>query len=112
MKPRPVVSLAAALMVFALMQHPEPVRAQEVVRKYLITAPANGPHGATLSALNIQRGVSYPSIVHLSGSVEVRSTGFIVQADSADYDEDTGEVRARGEVIVKPYPSTPNSAQK
>jgi len=102
----------AALVALALMQHSELARAQEAARKHLATAPVNGRRQALLSADSIQRGVSYPSIVHLSGNVEVRSTGFIVQADSAEYDESTGEVHARGEVIVKPYPATTESSQE
>ncbi len=105
MMSRLIPSLAAVFVGLALLQHSDVARAQDSASKHLITVPVNGPHGATLSAVEIQRGVSYPSIVHLSGKVEVRSSGFIVQADSADYDEDSGEVRARGEVIVKPYPN-------
>jgi lipopolysaccharide assembly outer membrane protein LptD (OstA) len=102
----------AALVALALMQHSELARAQDAARKHLATAPVNGRRQALLSADSIQRGVSYPSIVHLSGNVEVRSTGYIVEADSADYDENSGEVHARGEVTVKPYPAATESPQE
>ncbi|HKD08238.1 MAG TPA: hypothetical protein VKB79_20220 [Bryobacteraceae bacterium] len=99
-------------MALTLMQHSELARAQDATRKHLPTAPVNGRRQAMLSAESIQRGASYPSIVHLSGNVEVRSTGFIVQADSADYDEGSGEVRARGDVIVKPYPAETEASRQ
>ncbi len=51
--------------------------------------------GARLAALNIERGASYPSVVHLKGNVEIRTNGFILRADDADYDENTGEVEGR-----------------
>ena len=47
----------------------------------------------------------YPSVVHLKGTVEIRTNGFILRADEADYHEDTGEVEARGTVKVTPYPA-------
>ncbi|HEY4086618.1 MAG TPA: hypothetical protein VGM43_11805 [Bryobacteraceae bacterium] len=73
--------------------------------KHITTAPLNGARGgATLGAMSIEREVSYPSIVHLNGAVEIRTNGFILRADKADYDERTGEVEASGTVKVTPYP--------
>jgi hypothetical protein len=66
-----------------------------------------------VSALQIDRGSPYPSIVHLKGNVEVRTrvcvrTGpgqalacdgyTVLRADEADVHEDTGAVDARGSV--------------
>ncbi len=65
---------------------------------------ATGPGGGTLAAFSIQRGASYPSVIHLKGDVEIRRTGMVLRADQADYHEDTGEIEARGNVRVKPYP--------
>lgn len=71
----------------------------------IMVAPLHGARGgARLAALNIERGVSYPSVVHLKGRVEIRANGYILHADEADYDENTGEVEARGTVRVTPYP--------
>lgn len=99
--------MAVGLVGIALLHHysASPVYAQSVPVdvKHVIVAPAHGPN-ATLSALNIVRGASYPSIVHLSGSVEIKVIGFILSADEANYNEDTGEVEAQGKVTVKPYP--------
>ena len=64
-----------------------------------------GPGGGRVSALSIERGVRYPSVIHLKGDVEIRRSGMILHADEADYYEDTGEVEARGHVRVKPYPA-------
>jgi lipopolysaccharide assembly outer membrane protein LptD (OstA) len=66
-----------------------------------------------VSALEIDRGSPYPSIVHLKGSVEIRQrvsvrtgpgnalacSGYsVLRADEADLHEDTGAVDARGSV--------------
>jgi hypothetical protein len=73
--------------------------------KYIAAAPLNGTRGgARLGAVSIEREVSYPSVVHLNGSVEIRTNGFILHADKADYNERTGEVEASGTVRVTPYP--------
>ena len=65
---------------------------------------ATGPGGGTLAAFSIQRGALYPSVIQLKGDVEIKRTGMILRADEADYHEDTGEIEARGNVRVKPYP--------
>ncbi len=73
--------------------------------KHVTTTPLNGARGgAALAAMSIEREVTYPSIVHLNGAVEIRTNGFILHADKADYDERTGEIDASGTVKVTPYP--------
>jgi len=57
-----------------------------------------------VSALEVVKGVEYPSIAHLKGNVEIRANGFILHAEQADYDEQTGEIKASGNVSVMPYP--------
>ena len=46
------------------------------------------------------------SVVHLKGNVEIRRTGLILRADEADYRKDTGEIEAKGNVRVSPFPRT------
>ena len=58
--------------------------------------------GATVSAISIERG-PYPSLLVLKGNVEVRTNGFVIRTDEADYDETTGAIEARGNVKVAPY---------
>ena len=98
--------IAAAILVPSaalLPQISEQAAAGSV--KHMAAAPRNGVRGeARLAAIDIERGLPYPSVVHLKGSVEIRTNGFILHADEADYDEDTGEVEARGSVKVTPYP--------
>lgn len=89
-------------------------------RKHLTVAPVNGIRPVLLSALSIERGADYPSLVELKGNVEIRTpvcikTGktpgkmthicsgeTVVRADEAVFHEDTGEVEARGNVTVTP----------
>ena len=97
---------AAAILVasVALLPHIIGQVAPDSV-KHITTAPPNGVRGgASLNALDIVRDLPYPSIVHLKGQVEIRADGFILRADEADYNENTGEVEARGTVKVTPYP--------
>jgi hypothetical protein len=85
--------------------------------KHVMVAPRNGSRPAALSALNIERGVEYPSVVRLRGSVEIRTPfclpagkdgvvacagEMIVRADEAEFYEDTGRIDARGSVAVTP----------
>ncbi len=71
--------------------------------KHLTTAPADGaPGGARLSAVNIERDIPYASTVHMKGSVEIKTAGFTLHADEADYNEKTGEIDAHGDVKVMP----------
>ena len=63
-----------------------------------------GERGATLAAFSIERGATYPSVIRLRGDVEIKRSGMVMYADEADYHEDTGEIEARGNVRVKPYP--------
>jgi lipopolysaccharide assembly outer membrane protein LptD (OstA) len=73
--------------------------------KHIAAAQIDGVRGgARLSAVNIERDLPYPSVIHLKGTVEIKTNGFILRADEADYDEKTGEVEARGAVKVTPNP--------
>jgi hypothetical protein len=85
--------------------------------KHLTVAPANSNRPVAMSALSIQRGANYPSVIELRGSVEIRTQvclpvrkkgemvcgkGIIVHADEALFHEDTGEIEAHGKVLVTP----------
>jgi len=65
--------------------------------------------------MEIDRGVQYPSVIHLKGDVEIRmpvcvATGpgtkqhcageIVFRADEADLHEDTGQIEAKGAVSV------------
>ena len=86
-------------------------------RKHLTVPPLNGGRAVALSALSIERGVSYPSVVKLKGNVEIRTPvclpvgqdsalvcdgEMIVRADEAEFSESTGEIQAHGNVTVTP----------
>jgi lipopolysaccharide assembly outer membrane protein LptD (OstA) len=76
-----------------------------------------------LEADNIERGVSYPSVIQLKGNVQIKTRVtlqenplslmiMVVRADEADYHEDTGEIEARGNVHVdyRDDPAKPQAA--
>ena len=66
-------------------------------RKYVMVATPEGPN-ISLSASAIQRQTP---IVQLRGSVEIRTKDMILRADEADYDQNNGEIEARGAVRIK-----------
>jgi hypothetical protein len=85
--------------------------------KHVIVPLPHANRTASLAALTIERGAEYPSIVKLSGSVEIKTPvcvaagkkgavtcdGYtIVRADEAVFHEDTGQIEAHGSVSVTP----------
>jgi len=92
-----LVSLIA-LLPLAVAQD-ESARATSAELKHLL---ATGPdRGARLSALSIERGADYPSIIELRGKAEVRTGCMLLTADEVDYHESSGEIEPRGHVHVK-----------
>jgi lipopolysaccharide assembly outer membrane protein LptD (OstA) len=113
------LSVSARIAVFASLTFLTLAIGQETVppRKHMSIAPLNGSRPVTVSALNIERGAQYPTIVRLSGSVEIRTPfcappgsdwkvtcygEMIVRADEVQFHEDTGQIEAHGNVVVTP----------
>jgi len=66
-------------------------------RKQVMIATPQGPNiGLTATAIQRQAPV-----FQLKGSVEIRTKDMILRADEADYNENTGEIEARGTVRIK-----------
>jgi len=77
--------------------------------KHVTLVSRQGKRGpVNASALQVVKGADYPSIAHVKGNVEIRANGFILRAEQADYDEQTGEIKATGNVSVMPYPPLDN----
>ena len=91
--------------------------------KHVIIPTPDRARPVQLSALNVERGAEYPSVVELKGNVEIRmpvcvhtekpgskrmvlacNGETVLRADEASYHEDTGQVEARGNVTVTPVP--------
>lgn len=85
--------------------------------KHVIVPLPHANRNASLAALAIERGAEYPSVVKLSGSVEIKAPvcvpagkkgavicdGYIiVRADEAVFHEDTGQIEAHGNMTVTP----------
>jgi len=103
-----VISAAIALLTLAKAQN------LNSELKHVIV-PLNSTRWVSLAAVNIERGVEYPSVVSLKGNVEMKvpvcvsdGTEFgricdgqmIVRADEAQVHEDTGEIEAHGTVVI------------
>ena len=104
--------LASAFLTLAMGQDAAPEL------KHVIVPQPHGGRSVYLTALNIERGVEYPTVVKLSGSVEIKTPvclparkkganmvcdgDMVVHADEAQFHEDTGQIEAHGNVTVTP----------
>ncbi|MGO9256996.1 MAG: hypothetical protein ACLQU1_11930 [Bryobacteraceae bacterium] len=83
--------------------------------KHLSVPTATSLRPVSVAAMEIEIGLPYPSVIHLKGSVEIRTpvcvvTGpgnawtcngsVVLRADEADLHEDTGQIEASGNVKV------------
>jgi hypothetical protein len=107
--------LLAAAMIFSFGAICQDNQSAEM--KYLTVPPLKGPWTVRVSALNIEHGVEYPTVIRLKGNVEIKTPvcvtvgekkelvcdGYmILHADEATFDEATGAIEAHGNVSVIP----------
>jgi hypothetical protein len=105
------------LVVCALMLMPPAYGQDSTDLKHVTVPTLHGVRPVSLSAVSIERGATFPSVVELKGSVEIRTPvclpgkrkgelicdgETVVRADEATFHEDTGEIEARGNVTVTP----------
>jgi hypothetical protein len=91
-------------------------------QKHLTVPTLNGRFPVRASALKIEPGVTYPSVVEMKGNVEIKTPvclpvgkggklicdgEMIVRADEAKLHEDTGQIEATGSVVVTPLRHEP-----
>ena len=103
----------AAIAVCTLTLTAQDYQAGQLKRLSVPTTTSVRP--IAVAALDIERGHAYPSIIHLKGSVEIKTpvcvkagqgsalycAGYIVlHADEAEFHEDSGQIEARGNVKV------------
>jgi lipopolysaccharide assembly outer membrane protein LptD (OstA) len=69
-------------------------------RKQVMIATPEGPNIA-LTATAIQRQAPAFNVVQLRGSVEIRTKDMVLRADEVDYNDNTGEIEARGTVRIR-----------
>ncbi len=107
------VKIALTALVCAAALSAQNYAAEE--RKHLTVPVAGSAQPFLVAATEMDRGVSYPSVIHLKGDVEIRMpvcvvtgpgsvqhcTGEIVfHADEAEVHEETGQIEAKGAVRV------------
>jgi lipopolysaccharide assembly outer membrane protein LptD (OstA) len=83
--------------------------------KHLSVPTRTNVNPISVAAVNIEREGEYPAIIHLKGSVEIKTPvclkggpgaalqcdGYVVlHADQADFHEGSGQIDARGNVTV------------
>lgn len=104
-----LAAAATGILTLAAQQYPD----GQLKRLTIPTTTNVQPLSA--AALYVEREGDYPSIVHLKGSVEIKTpvclvvgpgtvqhcAGYVVlRADEADLHEDSGQIEARGNVRV------------
>ena len=110
--------LIAASLLAVLFSEPQRAIPQTATPPQRLNLNAGN---AIIQAENIERPVTFPSIIQLKGNVQistkitaqespVRLLIMVVRADEADYHEDTGEIEARGSVQVN-YRDDPNGTK-
>lgn len=85
--------------------------------KHLSVPTSTSVRPLSVSAIEIEKGLPYPSLIHLKGSVEIRTPvctitrpedarsrvcdgSVVLRADEAVLHEDTGQIEASGNVKV------------
>ena len=85
--------------------------------KHLSVPTVTSVRPVSVAAMEIDRALPYTSVIHLKGSVEIRTPvcllsqpenartwvcdgSVVLRADEADFHEDTGQIEARGNVKV------------
>jgi len=68
--------------------------------RHVMIATPQGPN-IDLAATAIQRQAPAMNLVQLKGIVQIRTKDMTLRADEAEYNENTGEIEARGTVHVK-----------
>ena len=106
---RSLAALAVCTLTLAAQDYP----AGQL--KSLTVPTTNNAKPLSVAAMEIVREGQYPAVIHLKGSVEIRTpvcvqgrqsselfcAGYIVlRADAADFHEDTGQIDTRGGVTV------------
>ena len=110
-----VLDLAIACSLAVLPSNVRGQGGQTAELKHILVAPKNGGRTVSLAALSIERGGSYPSVIHLLGNVEIKTPvcipvgpksvcdgEMILRADRAEFHEDSGKIDAHGDVTVTP----------
>ena len=112
-----VIVLTCALLLGSMAPQMIAQEAQPAGLKHIQTAPMNGSRPVSLAALSIEHATQYPGVILLKGNVEIKSLvclpvgknrssicdgEMVVRADEAEFHEDTGEIKAQGNVKITP----------
>jgi lipopolysaccharide assembly outer membrane protein LptD (OstA) len=95
------MKIGLSLLIFLALL---PLTAQENSElKHLTVGPVpNGRPAVPTVRLAAKSLEQNAGIVYLKGSVEINLGRYALVADEAEYEQDSGEIRARGNVRVKP----------
>jgi lipopolysaccharide assembly outer membrane protein LptD (OstA) len=104
------MKMTLIVMCLALL----PITAQDnsEVKHLTVGIRANGRPAIPTIRLAAKSLEQSAGIVYLKGSVEINLPAHILLADEAEYDQDSGEIQARGNVHLKPANLDPRGASQ
>ena len=109
---RKVVLVKTALLIMCLTLLPLTAQNNAELKQLTVGPLWNGLQFVPkvhVAAKNIQQNAG---VVYLKGSVEIKLGLYTLRADEAEYDQQSGEIHAHGDVLMKPAPPDPRGASQ
>jgi hypothetical protein len=108
---RKVVLVKTGLLIMCLTLLPPTAKNNAELKELTVGPARNGLQFVKVHvvAKNIQQSAG---TVYFKGSVDMNFGSYMLLADKAEYDQQSGEIRAHGNVIVKPAPADPRGARQ
>lgn len=109
--------LMVPILMLCVIDAPNIAQENTAELKNLIAVPMNSSRPVSLIALSIDHSLKYPRVISMKGKVEIKTPvclpvgkhnatvcdgDMVVHADEAEFNEDTGEIQARGNVEIIP----------
>lgn len=102
--------MRTSLIVICLALLPLAAQDDSEIKRLTVGTRANGRPAVPTIRLGAKSIEQIAGIVYLKGSVEINLPTHILVADEAEYDQDSGEIQARGNVRLKPVNLNPRGA--
>ena len=104
--------MRTSLIVMCLALLPLTAQDNSEVKRLTVGTRANGRPAVPTIRLAAKSIEQNAAIVYLKGSVEISLPTHVLVADEAEYDQDSGEIQARGNVRLKPVNINPRGASQ
>jgi lipopolysaccharide assembly outer membrane protein LptD (OstA) len=108
---RKVVLMKTGLLIICLTLLPLTAKDNAELKELTVGPARSGLQFVKVhvAARNIQEGAG---TVYFKGSVDINFGSYMLLADKAEYDQQSGEIRAHGNVLMKPVPPDPRGMRQ